>query len=136
MWYKKSPSVKKEGISSMMKMVQNAGIENEGYFAPSPGRKTPIQSSKSKFDPVTISELTGHTLPESVQYSHNLVNIQRQLCVQLAGIKYQSALTTTTEKFPVSGSQQNREQSQVSSTGAIFHSCICAESLHDQYSVF
>ena len=135
-WYKKTP-LKKEGISSIMKkMVQIAGIENEGHFAPSTGRKTAIQSLRSKFDPVTISELTGHSDPASVlQYSHNPMNIQRQLCGQLAGIRYQSASTTTIEKLPVSGSQQNREQGQVSSAGAIFHSSVLNHcTINVQYS--
>ena len=55
-----------------MKMVQIAGIENEGHFAPSTGRKTAIHSLRSKFDPITISELTGQSDPAFVlQYSHN-----------------------------------------------------------------
>ena len=124
-WYKKLP-LKKEGISSIMKnMVKIAGIENEGHFAPSTGRKTAIQSLRSKFDPVTISELTGHADPASVlQYSHNPMNIQRQLCGQLAGIRYQSASKTTIEQLPESGSQQGEKQNQVSSTGAIFQSSV------------
>ena len=100
----------------MKKMIHITGIENEGHFALSTGRKRAYQSLRSKFDPVTITELTGHLDPASVlQYSHNLMNIQRQLCCQLAGIKYQSASTATIKKLPVSGSQQKREPGQVSS---------------------
>ena len=71
-WYRKVP-LKKDGIASIMKnMTHFAKIENEGHFAPTTGRKTSIQSLRSKFDPVTISELTGHADPASVlQNSHN-----------------------------------------------------------------
>jgi hypothetical protein len=85
-WYKKV-ALKKDGVAALMKrMAETAGIANDGHFGFSSGRKTAIQSLRSKYDPVTISELTGYANPASIMsYSHNPLNIQREMCQHLAG---------------------------------------------------
>ena len=87
-----------------------------------------------------LKEFISHR-PEGIDnfYLHTIdsqkMNILRQLCGQLADIRYQSASTTTIEKLPVSGSQQNREQGQVSSAGATFHSSVLNHcTISGQYS--
>ena len=123
----------------MKKMVQIAGIENEGHFATSTGRKTSIQSLRSKFDP----EVTGSgtyrpfrsrmcSSGQSQSYEYPATTLR-----QLAGIKYKSASSRQLpyRKLPVSGSQQNREEGQVSSAGAIFHSSVLNHcTINVQYS--
>ena len=89
---------------------------NEGYFAPSAARETAVHSFRSKFNHVTISELTGHADLTSCFTTATSMNMQRQHCGYLAGIRCKSALTATIEKLLVFGSQKSGEQ-------AIFHLC-------------
>ena len=55
-------------------------------FTNSSGRKTVIQAPRDDFDPMEISELTGHANPESIaSYSHNPLEKQRRMSNKLAG---------------------------------------------------
>lgn len=85
-WYKRL-AVKRDGLGNIMKsMAQQAGIENEGRFIKTSGRKTAVQSLQGFFDPVEILELTGHANPSSIQsYSHNSLETQKEICSRLAG---------------------------------------------------
>ena len=47
----------------MKRMAQKAERNNEGKLTETSGRKTAIQSLHDHFDPVAISELTGHANP-------------------------------------------------------------------------
>lgn len=84
-WYK-TLSLKRDGLGNIMKrMSEIAGIQNEGNFTNSSGRKTAIQSLRGHFDPLTISELTGHANPTSIQsYSHNSLETQKMMFEKLA----------------------------------------------------
>lgn len=58
----------------------------DGKFTNSSGRKTVIQTLRDDFDPLEISELTGHANPESISsYSHNPLEKQRRMSNKLAG---------------------------------------------------
>ena len=66
----------------------------DGKFTNSSGRKTVIQALRDDFDPLEISELTGHANPESISsYSHNPLKKQRRMSNKLAGF---NPSTTTT----------------------------------------
>ena len=66
----------------------------DGKFTNSSGRKTVIQALRDDFDPLEISELTGHANPESISsYSHNPLEKQRRMSNKLAGF---NPSTTTT----------------------------------------
>jgi len=56
------------GRNTLAKQMQNiASIAFlDGKFTNSSGRKTAIQSLRDDFDPLEISELTGHANPESM----------------------------------------------------------------------
>lgn len=103
-------ALKRDGFGNIMKrMAQPAGIENEGRFTNTSGRKTAAQSSRDDFDPVEISELVVHANPSTIQsYSHNSFHTQREICHRLAGC---SSITvhnnmTTSAKLSKNGSQQ------------------------------
>ena len=84
-WYKKLP-MKRDGLANIMKrMAEKAEIKNEGNFTNTSGRKTAIQSLRGHFDPLAISELTGHANPSSIQsYSHNSIQTQKEMFDRLA----------------------------------------------------
>lgn len=64
----------------------------DGKFTNSSGRKTVIQALSDDFDPVEISELTGHSNPESISsYSHNPLEKQRRMSNKLAGFNPRQA---------------------------------------------
>ena len=64
----------------MKRMAEKAEIKNEGNFTNTSGRKTAIQSLRGHFDPLAISELTGHANPSSIQsYSHNSIQTQKEM---------------------------------------------------------
>ena len=66
----------------------------DGKFTNSSGRKTVIQALRDDFDPLEISELTGHANSESISsYSHNPLEKQRRMSNKLAGF---NPSTTTT----------------------------------------
>ena len=79
-WYKKL-QLKRDGLANIMKrMTETADIQSEGNFTNTSGRKTAIQSLRGHFDPLAISELTGHANPSSIQsYSHNSVQTQKEM---------------------------------------------------------
>ena len=89
----------------MKRMAHQAGIENEGHFTNTSGRKTAVQSLRGIFDPVEISELTGHANPSSIQsYSHNALQTQQEICNRLAGTSsnvLQSNVQTNTQTTSV-----------------------------------
>ena len=78
--------MKRDGLANIMKrMAEKAEIKNEGNFTNTSGRKTAIQSLRGHFDPLAISELTGHASPSSIQsYSHNSIQTQKELFDRLA----------------------------------------------------
>ena len=83
-WYKTVPI----GINTLAKEMQIiASIASlDGKFTNSSGRKTVIQSLRDDFDPLEISELTGHANPEPISsYSHNPLEKQRRMSNKLAG---------------------------------------------------
>ena len=96
-WYKRL-ALKRDGLGNIMKkMSQQAGIENEGRFTNTSGRKTAVQSLRGFFDPVEILELTGHANPSSIQsYSHNSLQKQQEICSRLAGSSANVQNNTTT----------------------------------------
>ena len=78
----------------MVKISKSA--ELEGKYTNSSGRKTVIQALRDEFDPLEISELTGHANPESISsYSHNPMEKQRRMSNKLAGFTEPTATTTT-----------------------------------------
>ena len=84
-WYKKL-QMKRDGLANIMKRTaEKAEIKNEGNFTNTSGRKTAIQSLPGHFDPLAISELTGHANPSSIQsYSHNSIQTQKEMFDRLA----------------------------------------------------
>lgn len=83
-WYKTIP-VGQNTLGKQMKSI--ASIASlDGKFTNSSGRKTVIQTLRDDFDPLEISELTGHANPESISsYSHNPLDKQRRMSNTLAG---------------------------------------------------
>ena len=68
----------------------------DGKFTNSSGRKTVIQALRDDFDPLEISELTGHANPLSISsYSHNPLEKERRMSNKLAGFNPRQATTTT-----------------------------------------
>ena len=58
----------------------------DGKFTNSSGHKTAIQALRDDFNPLEISELTGHANSESISsYSHNPLEKQRRMSNKLAG---------------------------------------------------
>ena len=54
----------------------------DGKFTNSSGRKTVIQALRDDFNPLEISELTGHANSESISsYSHNPLEKQRRMSI-------------------------------------------------------
>ena len=94
-WYKAVP-VGRNTLSKMMQKI--ASIASlDGKFTNSSGRKTVIQSLRKEFNPLEISELTGHADPNSMSsYSHNPAEKQRRMFNKLAGFT-PSATTTTND---------------------------------------
>ena len=92
----KTLALKRDGQGNFMKSIpENAGIQNEGNFTNSSGRKTAIQSLRSHFDPLTISKLTGHANPNSIQsYSHNSLT-ERGIFNRLTGYNTTTACRTS-----------------------------------------
>ena len=94
-WYKMVPI----GRNTLAKQMQS--IASIAFLRPLPswtanssGRKTVIQALRDDFDPLEISELTGHANPESISsYSHNPREKQRRMSNKLAGF---NPRTTTT----------------------------------------
>ena len=84
-WYK-TLILRKDGLGNIMKrMAELAEIQDEGRFTNSSGRKTSIQTLHGHFDPLAISELTGHANPSSIQsYSHNSISTQREMFERLS----------------------------------------------------
>ena len=59
--------MKRDGLANIMKrMAEKAEIKNEGNFTTTLGRKTAIPSLRGHFDPLAISELTGHANTSSI----------------------------------------------------------------------
>ena len=84
------------GRNTLAKQMQSiASIASlDGKFTNSSGRKTVIQALRDDFDPLEISELTGHANPLSISsYSHNPLEKQRRMSNKLAGL---NPSTTTT----------------------------------------
>lgn len=93
-WYKAVPVGKNNLAKMMQKIASNASLE--GKFANSSGRKTVIQSLREEFNPLEISELTGHADPNSISsYSHNPAEKQRRMSNKLAGFTPSATATTT-----------------------------------------
>ena len=66
----------------------------DGKFTNSSGRKTVIQSLRDEFNPLEISELTGHADPNSIaNYSHNPAEKQRRMSNKLAGYAPSATIT-------------------------------------------
>ena len=91
-WYK-MVSIGRNTLAKHMQSI--ASIASlDGKFTNSSGRKTVIQALRDDFDPLEISELTGHANPLSISsYSHNPLEKQRQMSNKLAGF---NPSTTTT----------------------------------------
>ena len=69
----------------------------DGKFTNLSGRKTVIQALRDDFDPLEVSELTGHANPESISsYSHNPLAKRRRMSNKLAGFN-PSTTTTNSE---------------------------------------
>ena len=102
-WCKRLP-LKRDGLGNIMKrMAKQAEIDNEGHFTNTSGRKTAVQSLRGYFDPVGISELSGHANPSSIQsYSHNSLGTQRDICQRLAGCSSTTLQNNTTTSVNVS----------------------------------
>ena len=96
-WYK-TLILRKDGLGNIMKrMAELAEIQDEGRFTNSSGRKTAIQTLRGHFDPLAISELTGHANPSSIQsYSHNSISTQREMFERLSGSSATSTVVKTT----------------------------------------
>ncbi|KAK3742999.1 hypothetical protein QZH41_007228 [Actinostola sp. cb2023] len=101
-WYK-TLALKRDGLGNIMKrMAETAGIQHEGNFTNTSGRKTAIQSLRGHFDPLAISELTGHANPNSIQsYSHNSMNTQRAMFDRLANSSTVYSSSASTVVLPV-----------------------------------
>ena len=66
----------------------------DGKFTNSSGRKTVIQSLRDEFNPLEISELTGHADPNSIaNYSHNPAEKQRRMSNKVAGYAPSATIT-------------------------------------------
>ena len=66
----------------------------DGKFTNSSGCKTVIQALHDDFDPLEISELTGHANPKSIaSYSHNPLEKQRRMSNKLAGFNPSTTIT-------------------------------------------
>ena len=91
-WYKMVPIGRNTLAKQMQSIASIASLD--GKFTNSSGRKTVIQALRDDFDPLEISELTGHANPESISsYSHNPLEKQRRMSNKLAGF---NPSTTTT----------------------------------------
>ena len=91
-WYKMVPIGRNTLAKQMQSIASIASLD--GKFTNSSGRKTVIQALRDDFDPLEISELTGHANSESISsYSHNPLEKQRRMSNKLAGF---NPSTTTT----------------------------------------
>ena len=91
-WYKMVPIGRNTLAKQMQSIASIASLD--GKFTNSSGRKTVIQTLRDDFDPLEISELTGHANPLSISsYSHNPLEKQRRMSNKLAGF---NPSTTTT----------------------------------------
>ena len=110
-WYKKL-QLKRDGLANIMKrMAETADIQNEGNFTNTSGRKTAIQSLRGHFDPLAISELTGHANPSSIQsYSHNSVQTQKEMFDRLAAPGRSSTTVYNNSATTVNASSSEQRQ--------------------------
>lgn len=93
-WFKTTPVGRNTLAKLMKKIAESASLE--GKITNSTGRKTVIQRLRGKFDPLEISELTGHADPGSISsYSHNPKAQQRRMSNMLAGFNTPSSSTST-----------------------------------------
>ena len=91
-WYKMVPIGRNTLTKQMQSIASIASLD--GKFTNSSGRKTVIQALRDDFDPLEISELTGHANPLSISsYSHNPLEKQRRKSNKLADF---NPSTTTT----------------------------------------
>ena len=82
-------------LFTLKKMAEIASLE--GKISNTTGRKTAIQALRGKFDPLEISELTGHADPCSIaSYSHNSKSQQRRMSNILAGFTPSSDVSDAT----------------------------------------
>ena len=97
-WYKMVPIGRNTLAKQMQSIASIASLD--GKLTNSSGRKTVIQALRDNFDPLEISELTGHSNPKSIaSYSHNPLEKQRkqrQMSNKLAG---SNPSTTTTNSY-------------------------------------
>lgn len=99
-WYKAVP-VGRNKLAKQVKTIASI-VSLDGKFTNSSGRKTVIQSLCEDFHPLEISELAGHTNPDSISsYSHNPLGKQRRMSNKLAG--FSSSNTTTVTAANASG---------------------------------
>ena len=91
-WYKMVP-IGRNTLAKQMQCIESI-VSLDGKFTNSSGRKTVIQALRDDFDPLEISELTGHANSETISsYSHNPLDKQRRISKKLAGF---NPSTTTT----------------------------------------
>ena len=78
--------MKRNGLANTMKrMAEKAESRNKGNFTNALGSKTARQSLSGHFDPLAISELTGHANPSSIQsYSHNSIQAKKEMFDRMA----------------------------------------------------
>jgi len=93
-WYKMVP-IGRNTLAKQMKSI--ASIASlDGKFTNLSGRKTVIQALRDDFDPLEISELTGHASSVSTSsYSHNPLEKQRRMSNKLTGFNPSTATTNS-----------------------------------------
>lgn len=98
------------GKNSLAKMMSNIAkmAELSGKFTNTSECKTFIQTLRDEFNPLEMSELTGHANTDSItSYSHNPLEKQRRMSNKLAGFSKSTAACATTSN---SGAEPNSVQ--------------------------
>ena len=81
-WYKMTP-VGRNTLANEESVASIASLDDK--FTNSSGLKRVVQTLRHDFDPLEISELTGHANPEFISsYSHNPLDKQRKMSNKLA----------------------------------------------------
>ena len=116
----------------MQKIASIASLD--GKFTNSSGRKTVIQGLCEEFNPLEISELTGHAEPNSIsRYSHNPAKKQRRISNKLAGFT-PSATTTASDAGNTSSTSPQLWPEIVGNSSASALPPVVQKRVHDEGS--
>ena len=122
-WYKMVPIGRNTLAKQMQSIASIASLD--GKFTNSSGRKTVIQALRDDFDPLEISELTGHANPKSsASYSHNPLEKQRRMSNKLAGFNPSTTIFLNRSAQPSNTAATSSHDSSANRSSYLMAGCL------------